>query len=171
MHTKSTSKSMTFNTNTVQVQTVILILFLHLLEVRQLPIPRNNLLSFLVEHFYQTHTTWWIINKIKTNLRWTLKHPHYILHTTRTHFKQTPRQWFRLLKLLPEGELYVSAVSPQRLLCFQHPYIRSQGRATSVLPNISVSPFSALWNKGMEPAQLLLRQRAPRVIGVRGLEE
>lgn len=88
----------------------------------------------------KTHyTTWWIINKIKMNLRSTLKHPHFILHTTQAHFKQTPQQWFRQRKPLPVGELCVFEVPPQRPLCFQHPYIRSQGRATKALPNISFS--------------------------------
>lgn len=86
------------------------------------------------------------------NLRSTLKHRHFILHTTQTRFKQTPQQWFRQHKPLPEGELYVSEVSPQRRLCFQHPYIRSQGRPTKALPNISFNqsfsllPEMQVWN-------------------------
>lgn len=88
----------------------------------------------------KTHyATWWIINKIKMNLRSTLKHPHFILHTAWSRFKQTPQQWFRQRKPLPEGELCVSEVSPQRPLCFRHPYIRSRGRAAKALPNISFS--------------------------------
>lgn len=115
----------------------------------------KNLKSNLIRHFWWEkallnpgterlcqNTPWWIINKITMNLRWTLKHRHFILHTAQACFKQTPRRWFRQCKPLPVGELHVSQVSPQRPLCLQHPYIKSGGKA---LPNISFSrPFLCL---------------------------
>lgn len=98
---------------------------------------------------------WWIINKIKTNLRWTLKHPHRpILNKRAGSDLDCISLYLRVNSMSP--------TSPHKdFFVFS---IHTSGHKVGPLKRCQtlalVRLFSAPWNEGMEPSQPLLRKSA-----------